>query len=149
MKPITFLTATLCTGLLLGCGGTTPTQPNTDDPRACAQNFSYSGSFIAGRTYKTFAQVKGVTKETAMSRVAQFTVNDGWQVNSVDKDMGIISASQTVSYGEGKTAPLNMTFLPEAESVKLSINYSTSGGVSSPLEAIVDHFCKTIEAARQ
>lgn len=150
MKPaLLLLSTTLCTSLVVGCGGTTPTQPNTDDPRACAQNFSYSGSFISGRTYKTHAHVSGVTKKTAMSRVAQFTANEGWKINSVDKDMGIISASQTVSYGGGKTAPLNISFLQEAERVKLSLNYSTSGGVSSPLEATVDHLCKTVEAAKQ
>lgn len=148
MKHHSLLTSTLlCAGLLVGCGGTTPVKPDIDDPRECAQNFSYTGSFLSGRTYKTYAHIKGVEQKTAMSRVAQFTANDGWNINSVDKELGIISASQTVSYGDGKTAPLNISFLQNTDDLKLSLSYSTSGGVSSPLDAIVDHFCKTVEAA--
>src|SRR5262245_43369485 len=121
----------------------------TQDPRVCAQNFTFDGSFLAGRTFKTFEVVSGVSKKAAFERVLKYTIQDGWQITSTDKDLGIVSASQTVSYGEGKTAPLNISVDSAAGGVKISMSFSTSGGVTAPVNGVKDHFCKTIEAARQ
>jgi hypothetical protein len=60
--------------------------------------------------------------------------------------MGVISAAQDVSYGKGKTAPLNVVLEEDESKVKVSISYSLSGGVSSPKKAVIKSFCNTIAA---
>jgi glutamine cyclotransferase len=132
--------------LLGGCASSGIQTLNTTDSRACAKNFTYSGSFLSGRTYKSHTFIKGVSKNTAMQRAARYTVNDGWSITNTDKNLGIISASQTVSYGQGKTVPLNISVESKNNGVNVSMSYATSGGVTSPLEAIKNHFCSTMEA---
>lgn len=133
--------------LLSGCGGAGVTKNlQTTDTRDCAKNFTYDGSFLSGRTYKTNAVVQNVSQDEAMKRAARLLIADGWQVNNTDTNLGIISASQTVSYGQGKTVPLNVSIAPLDKGVKVNIAYSTSGGVTSPLDAITNQFCSIVNA---
>lgn len=135
---------------LQGCSATTGTQSLvTSDTRECAKNFTYDGSFLAGRTFKTHDYVKGVTKSTGMKRAARYTVNDGWSITNTDNELGIISAAQTVSFGNGKTAPLNVSFEPVKGGVNMAMSFSISGGLTTPVEAVKDHFCATIAAVRK
>lgn len=121
-------TLALLTVALLGGCATSGTQTlKTNDTRECAQNFTYDGSFLAGRTYKTHALVKNVSQKMAMERAAHYTVNDGWSIMNTDENLGIISASQTVSYGQGKTVPLNIGIESNNVGVKVSMTFSTSG----------------------
>ncbi len=129
-----------------GCASSGTQTLKTNDSRECARNFTYNGSFLAGRTFKSHVFIKGVSKKTAMQRAAQYTINDGWSITNTDQSLGIISASQTVSFGKGKTVPLNIGIVPKNNGVNVSMTYSTSGGVSSPLESIKNHFCSTMEA---
>lgn len=116
------------------------------DTRACAQNFTFDGSFWTGRTFKTHATVKGVSQATGMQRAARNLATSGWNINNTDKELGIINASQTVSFGEGKTTPLNVAFEPQGSAVRVSVTYALSGGVTSPVEAVRSEFCKIISA---
>ncbi len=146
MKRLTLvLLAVSAIALLSACGGPTKSL-QTNDSRECARNFTYDGSFLSGRTYKTNAFVANVTQDEAMKRAARKIVSDGWQVTNTDANLGIISASQTVSYGQGKTVPLNVSIAPSQGGVKVNISYATSGGVTSPLDAITRQFCDIIEA---
>ncbi len=129
-----------------GCASSGTQTLKTNDLRECAQNFTYDGSFLAGRTYKSNVFIKGVSKNTAMQRAARYTINDGWSITNTDQNLGIISASQTVSFGQGKTVPLNIGIERKNNGVNVSMSYSTSGGVTSPLESIKNHFCSTMEA---
>lgn len=131
---------------LSGCASQGVQHLQTSDQRPCAQNFTYEGSFLTGQTFKTNGFVSGVSKAKAIEKVAKFTIADGWAITNTDKDLGIISASQTVSFGQGKTAPLNIGVDSVKGGVNVSMSYSISGGLSSPVEAVKDHFCSTIEA---
>ncbi len=120
------------------------------DTEQCKTNFTKEGSFLSGTTFKTWAEVEGVETADAFKKVYLQTVKDGWKITSSDKEMGIISAAQDVSYGNGKTAPLNI--IVEKSSTngsKISITYSLSGGVKSPEKAVIESFCKTISSAKQ
>ena len=120
-----------------------------NDSRECARNFTYDGSFLAGRTYRTQATVANVTVEQAVTRSVKQLMADGWQTVTVDPKMGIVTVNQTVSYGQGKTVPLNVSVDQiERNKVKLSFSYSTPGGVTSPLEAIVEQFCTVVSAVQ-
>lgn len=114
----------------------------------CETNFTSQGSFFKGKTFKTWAEVEGVSSADAYKKIYQQVAKDGWKISSSDKDLGIISASQDVSYGKGKTAPLNIIVEESGSNSKVSISYSISGGVSSPEKAVVESFCKTIMAAK-
>jgi len=124
-------------------------QPTPNDPRECAANFTYDGSFVRGRTFKSHAFVHGVTQAEAMKRAARFILNDGWQINTIDEKLGIISASQNVSYGSGKTAPLNVGIEQQGKrGVNVTLSYAISGGVTSPVEAVRDFFCSVVGAVQ-
>lgn len=111
----------------------------------CDSNFTKSGSFFSGQTYKTWAHFKNVNPSKAFKNAYLYTMKDGWQIVSSDKELGVISAAQDVSFGKGKTVPLNITVEEFGNSgSKVSMTYSTSGGVSSPTEAVKEHFCLTL-----
>jgi hypothetical protein len=120
------------------------------DAEQCKTNFSKEGSFLSGTTFKTWAEVEGVEPADAFKKVYLHTVKDGWKITSSDKEMGIISAAQDVSYGNGKTAPLNIIVEKSSSNgSKISITYSLSGGVKSQEKAVIDSFCNTVDAAKQ
>ncbi len=144
MKTITL--AILIAAALGGCAASGTQSMKTTDTRECAKNLTYNGSFLAGRTYKSHVFIKGVSKNMAMQRAARYISSDGWSITNTDKDLGIISASQTVSFGKGKTVPLNISFEAKNKGVNVSMTYATSGGVISPLDAIKNKFCSTMEA---
>ncbi|MBP8236638.1 MAG: hypothetical protein KAX63_02865 [Pseudomonas sp.] len=116
------------------------------DNRECAQNFTFDGSFLAGRTFKTHATLAGVAQATGMQRAARYLATSGWNISNTDKELGIISASQTVSYGQGKSVPLNVAMEPQGNALRVSVTYVLSGGVTSPVEAVRNEFCSVITA---
>ncbi|BCD97747.1 hypothetical protein [Marinagarivorans cellulosilyticus] len=114
----------------------------------CETNFTKEGGFFKGTTFKTWANIEGVTVGDAHSSVYRHIAKDGWNIVSSDKEAGVLTASQTVSYGKGKTAPLNIIFEPNAETgTRISLSYALSGGVSSPKKAVIESFCATIASA--
>jgi ABC-type Fe3+-hydroxamate transport system substrate-binding protein len=132
--------------LLSGCASAPPQNLQTDDSRACAQNFTYDGSFLAGRTFKTHQFVDGVSKDIAMVRAAKHLALEGYSITNTDKEMGLISASQTVSFGQGKTVPLNVSIDSKDKGVNVSISFSISGGLTTPVNSVKDGFCDIIKA---
>ncbi|MAZ66374.1 MAG: hypothetical protein CMF25_04630 [Kangiellaceae bacterium] len=147
MKSSIGIASVLSVIVLSGCASGGGVQKlETTDTRACAQNFTYDGSFLAGRTFKTKDIVKGVNPKTAIKRAAKYTAEDGWNIANIDKEMGIISASQNVSFGDGKTAPLTISVDSSSGGSEVRMSYSISGGVTAPVDAVKDHFCATIEA---
>lgn len=134
---------------LAGCaaiGSKQAANPNPGDSRECARNFTYDGSFLTGRTFKTNAFIKNTAQADAMKRAARYIAQDGWQINNTDQSLGVISASQTVSYGQGKTAPLSVGFEQKKGGVQMGVSYAISGGVTSPVDAVQKFFCSLVEA---
>lgn len=121
-------------------------RPNKDDPRECARNFTYDGSFFKGRTFKTHVFVPSVTKANAIQRAARYLTMQGWQIRTSDEKLGIISAFSTVSYGQGKTSPYNVGFDPVKGGVKIDITFQLSGGTTAAVESVLAEFCKTVQA---
>jgi hypothetical protein len=115
----------------------------------CETNFTTEGSFFKGKTFKTWAIVEGVSKENAFKEAYLHIAKDGWKISNSDKEIGSITASQDVSYGAGKTAPLNVIIEEAPSGAKISITYALSGGVASPEKAVMESFCKTIAAAKK
>lgn len=116
-------------------------------PQDCASNFTIEGNFFKGKVYRTSAELPNVKPEAAYRKAYTYTSANGFTIANADKEMGVISATQGVSYGEGKTVPLNIQIEPVGDGSKVSMFYSTSGGLSSPDDAVKKHFCATIEEA--
>jgi hypothetical protein len=141
-----FTLALICSTLITGCSSTAIKTLETDDLRECAQNFTYQGTFLSGRTYKTFSFVKNVSTRTAMKRAAQFTVKDGWTIKSTNEKSGIISATQAVNSSRVKTVPLTISIEAKNRGVQVSMTCFLSARLTATLESIKNHFCSTINA---
>ncbi len=121
-------------------------KPLPPDDRDCAKNFTFEGSFSAGRVFKTSAVILGVTNDEALKRAARNLASVGWSIDMTNIAMGMISASQNVKGGGTKTVPL--TFMSEAVDggVRVEMVYKTTAGVTSPVEAVRNQFCVTFDA---
>jgi hypothetical protein len=107
----------------------------------CTDNMEVKGGFLAGKQYKTWQQFSGVDRSTAFQRAYAFLVQDGWSIAQTDKDLGVISAAQPVSFGAGKGAPLNVLVEEASGGSKVSITFSTSGGTMANKGAIEKDLC--------
>jgi len=133
--------------LTTGCVSTTPENLAPNDSRTCAQNFTHAGSLVTGKTFKTNDLITNIDKKSAFSKISKFIAMDGWHILNSDSDLGMINASQTVSFGDGKTAPLNVSVDQVDSNVKVSISFSTSMGVHSPADAVMESFCEMVASA--
>lgn len=129
-----------------------PTQAATAPSQlgACATNFTTEGGFWSGTRYSTFEEFPKKTVNGAFDALLRSVAASGYQINSSNKESGMISASQTVSYGQGKTAPLNFVIQKSAQSgVRIDVSFTTSGGVSASTDAVQKEFCKLLASAGQ
>lgn len=83
------------------------TVTRTLDNRPCVANYSTEGNFWTGKQFKTYEDFPTLEKNASFDKLVASIASSGWQVANSNKDLGIISASNTVSYGQGKTVPLN------------------------------------------
>lgn len=113
----------------------------------CLQNFTSTGSFLTGQTYRTSALLNGVPPSDAYSRAYAFTSENGFTVTSANKEAGIIAAAQTVSVGTSRAVPLTISLQPDPAGTRAVISYTTLVGQFSPPDAIQKHFCATFAAA--
>jgi len=117
---------------------------------ACATNFASEGSFFSGTRFTTFEEFPKKTVGGAFDSLLQAIAASGYQIVSSSKEAGLISANQTVSYGQGNTAPLNFVIKKIAPSgVRVEISFSMSGGVSTSTEGAQREFCKLLAAVAQ
>lgn len=123
---------------------TVSTSYAADAQEECAANFSESGSFFAGKQYKTSASLPGVKTEIAFKRAYASIAKSGYQITQADKEVGVISAAQQVSFSQGgKTAPLNVLIQPESNTnSKVAFSFSTAGGLKASSDTVRDEFCK-------
>jgi hypothetical protein len=85
-----------------------------------------------------------VKAETAFKRAYASLVKKGYQITHADKDVGMISAAQQVSFSQGgKTAPLNILIEAATRAgSKITYSFSTAGGLSASEDTVRDEFCK-------
>lgn len=145
-KIMKYILVLISLSLITACSSTTIKTLETDDLRECAQNFTYQGTFLSGRTYKTFSLVRYVSSKTAIKRATQYLVNDGWSIIKSDEKLGIISANQTINSSRVNNVPLNITIESKNKGVQVSMSYFLAAGLTAPLESIKNHFCSTVEA---
>ncbi|HRO32842.1 MAG TPA: hypothetical protein PLQ03_05450 [Brevundimonas sp.] len=96
----------------------------------CEANFRSEGSFFSGRRYTT-SQTFPAPAEAVYRRAYAAMVQEGWAIRSSDREMMVISATTEVSFGSGKTAPLNIIVEPTGDGSRVSMTFSISGGLSA------------------
>lgn len=114
--------------------------------RSCETNFVVEGSFFSGKTYKTWQEHPGTKYEASFRKVAQEAAASGWGSVTPNKDLGIISAGQSVTMGKGATAPLNVLVKESSGGVRVEVNFSTSAGQTASEETARTQLCKLVEA---
>ena len=124
-------------------------EPSTGEgERACLENFTEEGSFFKGKTYKTWQTYEGLEFERIFRRIAQKVAEDNWGDVKADKDLGIITAEQTVTMGKGTVAPLNVIVKEVAGGlIRVEANFGTAGGQRASRKTVRDGLCELVEAA--
>jgi len=121
---------------------------DTPSPRMCEANFAVEGSFFSGKSYKTWNEFSGISYDTAFRKTAQAAASGGWGTVTPNKDAGIITASQTVTMGQGATAPLSIVVQEKKGGVvRVEAIFSTSGGQMASADTAKTELCKLVEAA--
>lgn len=114
-----------------------------DDVGGCKTNFSVSGSFLSGKQYKTQLGLPKLSQEAAFKKTYAVVVKHGYQVTQSDKDAGVISAAQQVSYSSGgKSAPFNIIVEAAGDGSNVSFSFATAGGLMASADTVRDEFCK-------
>jgi hypothetical protein len=147
MKRNIFITGLLCLLIIWGDIAIARQAAQTSDTRECIRNFTYEGSYWSGRTFRTHAFVQNVSRSVAVERAARYIASaGGWQLNTINKEIGVISASQTVGHGRGKTNPLNVTIESVKGGVNVLLSFSCTSGEAVRGHILQNTFCSIIEA---
>jgi hypothetical protein len=138
----------LLSGCANGFGQTETSASPNNDPRACAKNFSHDGSLfsLSGVKYMTHAVVPAVQKKDAIERAAKQIALDGLTVNTIDKEGGLITASNHVTAGNGDAVPMVVTVASNKGGVEAQLNFSTRFGQHSSDEDVRNEFCNIVAA---
>jgi hypothetical protein len=113
----------------------------------CDANFTNEGSFFKGRTLQTHADFRNPQADVYKAVYAQ-VVKNGWTITTSDKEMGSITATQSVNYSEGKTVPLNiMVEKLDDSGSKVSITFKMGAGLSASADDIKKGFCTLMSTA--
>ena len=130
--------------LLIGIFGLSISGSTLAANTECESNFASSGNFFSGKQYTTSVSSSSISKDDAYTKAYAAVVKGGYQVVSSDKDVGAISAAQSVSYSEGgKSAPLNLLVEAGASGgSKLTLRFSTAGGLAASSKAVIQEFCR-------
>jgi hypothetical protein len=113
----------------------------------CQSHFTMEGSFLTGRKYSTWVLLPGVAKAEAYTRTYSSIAKDGWSIFNADKDAGIISSAQSVSFGKGSQAPMIVTVEAVGIGSKLSATLRTGGAQLAREETIRAKLCSYLISA--
>ena len=142
--------ATLTALLLWGCAAQRDVSrgggANATDSRPCIANFSMEGSFWSGRTVKSFQEYPNSSKVPAFAYLVTKLASIGYKINSSDKDVGLVSASYEVGFGQGATTNMNaMVTEHNPTGVRVDLTFTAAGGVAFGLDDIHKEFCSILE----
>ena len=107
----------------------------------CAGHFTAEGSFFAGKKFSTWADFAAVSKADLYTRVYTNIAKDGWNITSSDKEAGIISASQSVSFGKGTVAPLTIVIETAGTGSKATATFRVGGGQTTKEDTVKQKLC--------
>jgi hypothetical protein len=112
--------------------------------RECQANFSESGDWHSGKSFKSFVEVQGDLTKTFQA-VGQKIAAEGFAGISASKDLGVVNAYQD---NNGKHSPINAVITePKPGRVRVEVVFQLAAGLNAPTAAAKDELCKILEAA--
>ena len=148
MKGLLVVLVLLASSGLAWAGDETKQAPS-EDTRACVKNFTEDGSFFKGKTYKTWQDFTDLQYDSMFRKVAQAVAENNWGTMNANKDLGIITAGQAVTMGQGSVAPLNVIVKEKSGLIHVEANFSTAGGQKAATNTVRTELCKLVEAAAE
>jgi hypothetical protein len=112
----------------------------------CNANFSETGSFLTGKKSTTWVQYSSTAKIDAFTRLYATLAKDGWNIASSDKDAGVISATQAVTFGKGSVAPLTVVVETDGAGSKVTMTFSVAGGQHANTDSVKSKMCSYLTA---
>jgi hypothetical protein len=114
----------------------------------CAQNFKVEGSAMSpsGKSFQTFALVPGVTRQLAMERASKHIALEGLTLTLVDREMGLLTASNKVIGGKGDTSPFVISFEDAGTGQNVKMKFKTGFGQVASEDMLRTKFCSTFAA---
>lgn len=128
-------------GLSLGVAATSPQSAQAASP--CVENFSEKGDWSAGKAFRTFVDVKGMTADKAYVAIGRGMAMEGYLGIAVSKDLGLVSG-----YLEngGKKSTLNVTVTEtDPGTLRIEAVFTLAQGLRAPAGAMRDEMCKGLE----
>ena len=131
--------------------GASATATAQDAQKPCMTNFTVEGSFVTGKTFKTWHEYSGVPYDVAFRKTAQAVAVAGWGTAVSNKDTGTITATQAVTGSRRRpSAPLNVIVQEKDKAtIRVDVNFSLAGGQTTSEDAARSEFCKLVEAGAQ
>lgn len=136
----------LTTGLSAGCASEGPVTAS-NDTRACAANFSVTGSVLSGQTFTSFEERPGANKIMVYDRVVRSLTTKGYNVTSANKELGIVSALNPITMGKGSRATLNVAVSDSQNRVRVDTTFAIPGLTATSTSAVRDEFCVILRDA--
>lgn len=119
----------------------------TAEEAGCVRNFRAEGSLFKGRTFTTSVTFGHRSFKVVMRRMAKEMARLGYQAVDSDFETGLITAHTIVSYGKGKTVPLNISVEETGSGeVVADFVFTLSGGLVAKQEDARREFCKITTA---
>lgn len=111
---------------------------------ACQANFSESGQWSSGKSFRTHLDTSDTTFDQAFRAAAQAIAAEGFLGLTTNKDVGIVSAYQE---DNGKKSTITAT-VSETDSgaIRVEATFSLARGLRSPIGAVREYLCKIVEA---
>lgn len=112
----------------------------------CDGNFATSGNILAGKVYKTVAELPNVTPDSAYQGAYLSIVKDGFTIQQLDRTARVITALHNNS-SPGRPMPLNATFEPSQNGTTITLTFATPAGAFASEDGIKESFCELVRAA--
>ena len=130
------------------------------DSPPCEKNFIVKDGFFYKKIYTTWQdfEARTLTPQIVLQRAYVFLVKDGWIINSTDKEVGVISASQQEgSLGEGgRVAFLSILaegsgsyFGGKTGGTRITTILSVPGGLHTQEDIVRKNFCDMLAYIKQ
>ena len=128
--------------ILLSTGAPCFAQTTTVDE--CIGKVKMEGSFLAGRIFKAETFLPNTTQPDVMKRVAKSLLKGGLTISTMDKEMGLITASYSKKAVGGKapvTTTISVVLEPKNKGVEGSATLSTPAGITTDETATKKDLC--------
>lgn len=115
----------------------------------CALTMTTDGGFWEGKGFHATRTFTGIDEAATLKAIARHLARDGWQSVTSDAATGIVTASTTVSHGQGAVAPLSFVVDAVADGVKVEASFSTTRGQVASEDDVRKQFCDTFAAVAE